>query len=89
MVGLPAFLLVEPFVHVATSYHTDVSFVHTHISLITCTHHADVKDFRYPARPNNKVCDHYRLSVKAGETVALVGQSGSGKVGWCVSGVWG
>lgn len=38
-----------------------------------------MQDFRYPARPTNKVCDNYRLSVQAGETVALVGQSGSGK----------
>jgi ABC-type multidrug transport system fused ATPase/permease subunit len=38
----------------------------------------DVEDFAYPARPENRVCDHYRLSVKAGETCALVGPSGSG-----------
>ena len=35
----------------------------------------DVEDFAYPARPLNRVCDHYRLSVKPGETVALVGPS--------------
>ena len=35
--------------------------------------------FAYPLRPDNKVCDNYRLSVKAGETVALCGPSGSGK----------
>ena len=39
----------------------------------------NVEDFHYPARPLNRVCDNYRLSVKAGETVALCGQSGSGK----------
>ena len=39
----------------------------------------DVQEFAYPSRPDNKVCDNYRLSVKAGETVALCGPSGSGK----------
>lgn len=39
----------------------------------------DVQDFAYPARPEKKVCHNYRLSVKAGETVALCGASGSGK----------
>jgi len=33
--------------------------------------------FPLPARPLNRVCDHYKLSVKAGETVALCGPSGS------------
>lgn len=62
-----------------SNFHTNVSIVHIPFSYNMHTP-TDVKDFRYPARPNNKVCDHYRLSVKAGETVALVGQSGSGKV---------
>ena len=39
----------------------------------------NVEDFHYPARPLNRVCNNYKLSVKAGETVALCGPSGSGK----------
>lgn len=39
----------------------------------------DVEEFAYPARPSLRVCDNYRLSVKAGETVALVGPSGGGR----------
>jgi ATP-binding cassette, subfamily B, bacterial len=35
--------------------------------------------FHYPSRPLQKSLDHFTLSVKAGETVALVGASGSGK----------
>lgn len=35
--------------------------------------------FAYPSRPDLRVCDNYQLSVKAGETVALVGPSGGGK----------
>jgi len=35
--------------------------------------------FSYPSRPNINVCDDYSLSIKAGETVALVGASGCGK----------
>lgn len=31
-------------------------------------------------RPNIEVCNGYNLTVKAGETVALVGASGCGKV---------
>lgn len=39
----------------------------------------DVEEFAYPARPQNRVCNGYKLSVKAGETVALVGPSGGGE----------
>jgi len=39
----------------------------------------NVVNFAYPARLNNRVCDNYKLSVKAGDTVALVGPSGGGK----------
>ena len=41
-----------------------------------------IKDvvFAYPSRPNLLVCKDYQLEVKAGETVALVGASGCGKV---------
>lgn len=35
--------------------------------------------FRYPARPEVKVCQNYSLDIRAGETMALVGASGSGK----------
>jgi ATP-binding cassette subfamily B (MDR/TAP) protein 1 len=41
-----------------------------------------IKDavFAYPSRPNLLVCKDYQLEIKAGETVALVGASGCGKV---------
>jgi len=35
--------------------------------------------FRYPSRPDQPVCQGYSLTVNAGQTVALVGASGSGK----------
>ena len=35
--------------------------------------------FAYPSRPNLPVCKGYNLSISKGETVALVGASGSGK----------
>ncbi|MFQ5624340.1 MAG: ATP-binding cassette domain-containing protein, partial [Paracoccaceae bacterium] len=35
--------------------------------------------FRYPARPEIAAIDHLSLTVKPGETVALVGPSGAGK----------
>lgn len=36
-------------------------------------------NFRYPSRPNLEVLKNFSLDVQAGEVVALVGQSGSGK----------
>ncbi len=36
-------------------------------------------DFHYPSRPLQKALESFSLSVMAGETVALVGASGSGK----------
>lgn len=39
---------------------------------------ADVT-FRYPGRPDVEVLKHFSLSVRPGETVALVGPSGAGK----------
>jgi len=35
--------------------------------------------FAYPSRPAIMICEDYTLSIKAGETVALVGASGSGR----------
>jgi hypothetical protein len=42
----------------------------------------ELKDvtFAYPSRPNIQVCKGYNLNIKAGETVALCGASGVGKV---------
>ena len=41
----------------------------------------DVKDaeFHYPTRPNIKVLKRLQLSIKKGESIALVGESGCGK----------
>lgn len=35
--------------------------------------------FRYPARPQTSALDHVSLTVRPGETIALVGPSGAGK----------
>ena len=37
-------------------------------------------NFCYPTRPDVQVCKDYNLTIEAGEVVALVGPSGSGKV---------
>lgn len=39
----------------------------------------DNVSFAYPSRPNVQVCKNYSLAIEAGETIALVGASGSGK----------
>ena len=36
--------------------------------------------FAYPSRPEVKVCNRCELVIEAGETVAIVGCSGGGKV---------
>ena len=36
-------------------------------------------DFTYPTRPDMKILDNFNLAVAPNQTVALVGQSGSGK----------
>lgn len=35
--------------------------------------------FHYPSRPDVKVLDDFNLSINPGQTIALVGNSGSGK----------
>ena len=37
-------------------------------------------NFRYPTRLDMEVCRDYNLTIEAGQVVALVGPSGSGKV---------
>lgn len=39
---------------------------------------ADV-DFSYPSRPDIQILKKMNVEVKPGQTIALVGQSGSGK----------
>ncbi len=43
--------------------------------------HIELKDvvFKYPSRPDDKALNRISLSVKRGETIALVGPSGAGK----------
>jgi ATP-binding cassette subfamily B (MDR/TAP) protein 1 len=44
--------------------------------------HIEFKDvtFAYPSRPGNMVCKGYNLTLRSGQSTALVGVSGSGKV---------
>ena len=35
--------------------------------------------FTYPTRPDNQIFEHFNLKIRAGEKVAIVGASGSGK----------
>ena len=41
----------------------------------------DIKDaeFSYPTRPNIKILNKLQLSIRKGESIALVGESGCGK----------
>ena len=41
----------------------------------------DIKDarFHYPTRPNIQILKRLQLSIKKGESIALVGESGCGK----------
>lgn len=39
----------------------------------------DKVNFTYPSRPDLQVCNNYSLTVEAGTSIGLVGQSGSGK----------
>ncbi|KAJ8098949.1 P-loop containing nucleoside triphosphate hydrolase protein [Lipomyces tetrasporus] len=50
-------------------------------SLDTISGEIDFKDirFRYPTRPEASILHNFNLHVSAGETIALVGSSGSGK----------
>merc|ERR550537_1189291 len=47
----------------------------------SCQGRIELRDvhFSYPARPDQRVCNGYNLTVEAGKTVALCGASGSGK----------
>jgi ATP-binding cassette, subfamily B, bacterial len=56
--------------------HTDLSLLSRH-GVEAITFHQ--VDFNYPSRPLQKALESFSLSVMAGETVALVGASGSGK----------
>lgn len=51
------------------------------IKLDNVTGHIELKNvkFAYPSRPNVTVLQDFTLSIKPGQTVALVGASGSGK----------
>ena len=42
-------------------------------------------DFAYPARPDVQVFTGLNLSVAPGQTLALVGESGSGERAYCVA----
>ena len=46
-----------------------------------CSGEIELRDvvFAYPTAPDQRVCDGYSLTIRAGQTVALCGASGSGK----------
>lgn len=50
----------------------------------TCQIHFDNVPFTYPSRPNRHALDGLSVTIKLGQTLALVGQNGSGK-STCIS----
>jgi ABC-type multidrug transport system fused ATPase/permease subunit len=48
------------------------------ICLSNCSHDADVS-FHYPAQPEERGLKHISVTIKAGQTLAVVGATGSGK----------
>lgn len=64
-------------------------FSRTLSSLNTISHAGVIElrdvDFAYPSRPNVHVCQGYNLVIRPGETVALCGASGAGKVHMAIS----
>ncbi|KAL6901274.1 multidrug resistance protein 1, 2, 3 [Trichoderma evansii] len=51
---------------------------------IACQIHFENVSFTYPSRPNRRALDGLDITIKPGQTLALVGQSGSGK-STCIS----
>jgi hypothetical protein len=75
-------LMSKSALHRGQLYYNMLSCLSVSIYLIFFLGTIELKDvtFAYPSRPNIQVCKGYNLSIKAGETVALCGASGGGKV---------